>query len=223
MVTSLPTSSPDKYLIQKIYRTGSGTLKIRNGILGLYLSPRGNGLILWLDEKLQTTRPGGGSRPGAYLQEGMPRAMFVTYMRSGMASLLAALAAHREERGGGGGEAGNIEFMKFLRLLHKKYPGRELHVIAENFGENSQYGEKAWLEKKSRVQMHTATNHASWLVQVETWLNLFTRDILRDRERPPLKALVGEIMRHLLKYDGGYPEPFCWTCTGVSFEAYDNP
>lgn len=103
-------------------------------ILGLYLNPPENALVLSVDEKtaiqaLDRTQPVLPLRPGQ-----VERRSF-EYKRKGTTSLYAALAVHDGEVVGQcAPKHRHQEFLDFLSLLVRTYPQRELHLVVDNFG-----------------------------------------------------------------------------------------
>ncbi len=148
----------------------------RAAIVGLYLSPPENALVLCVDEKsqlqaLDRTQPLLPMRPDA------PARLTATYKRNGTTCLLAALAVHQGEITGKCVDSANSrEFLKFLKRLYRQYPGKELHIIADNLATHKQADVAAWVSKTKRVHMHFTPTYASWLNQIEIWFNIFTRD-----------------------------------------------
>jgi transposase len=186
----------------------------RAAIIGLYLSPPENGLVLCVDEKsqlqaLDRTQPLLPMRPDD------PARLTATYKRNGTTCLLAALAVHQGEITGKCVDSSNsLEFLKFLKSLYRQYPGKELHIIVDNLATHKQADVRAWVSSKRRVRMYFTPTYASWLNQIEIWFNIFTRDVLRGGIWPSKKALVNQIMRYIKNYNQLWAKPFRWTYTG---------
>jgi len=183
-------------------------------IIGLYLNPPENALVLSVDEKsqiqaLDRTQPLLPMRPGA------PRRLTATYKRHGTTCLLAALAVHAGTVEGRCVESSNHEeFLKFLKLLYRKYPGKHLHVIVDNLAVHKHQKITEWLAGKRRMTMHYTPTYSSWLNQVEIWFNIFARDVLRDGVWRSKQQLVGQIMEYIKNYNQLWAKPFKWTYTG---------
>lgn len=186
----------------------------RTAIIGLYLSPPENALVLCIDEKsqlqaLDRTQPLLPMRPED------PARMTATYKRNGTTCLLAALAVHHGEITGKCVDSANSqEFLKFLKRLYRQYPGKELHLIVDNLATHKQADVTAWGASKKRVHMHFTPTYASWLNQIEIWFNILTRDVLRGGIWPSKSALVGQIMSYIKNYNSLWAKPFRWTYTG---------
>lgn len=179
-------------------------------VVGLYLNPPLNALVLSVDEKpsIQAIQ-----RPSGYVETdsgAVVRAMKSTYKRNGTLNLFAAL-----EIATGRVHAQTTELKKredFRRFLDAVIadlpPDKEIHVILDNYSTHKRNGD--WLAKyEGRVQFHFTPTSASWLNQVEIWFGLLTRKSLRgasfaskDQLRIAIEAFVARTNEH--------PKPFHW-------------
>lgn len=181
-------------------------------ILGLYLNPPENALVLSVDEKtaiqaLDRTQPTLPLRPGQ-----VERRSF-EYKRNGTTSLYAALAVHQGEVVGHcAPRHRHQEFLGFLRLLVRTHLGCELHLIVDNLSAHKHERVQRWLRRHPRVHLHFTPTHASWLNQVEIWFSILSRKVVRRGVFPSLKALVEAIMAFIERYNQE-GKPFTWTFT----------
>jgi transposase len=179
-------------------------------IVGLYLNPPLNALVISVDEKpsIQARQ-----RPSGYVETdsgAIVRAMKSTYKRNGTLNLFAAL-----EIASGHVHAQTTEYKKrvdfqhFLDTVLTELPtDQEIHVILDNYCTHKRNQE--WLSKYAgRVQFHFTPTSASWLNQVEIWFGLLTRKALRgasfaskDQLRFAIEAFVAKTNQH--------PKPFHW-------------
>jgi transposase len=179
-------------------------------VVGLYLNPPLNALVLSVDEKpsIQALQ-----RPSGYVETdsgAVVRAMKSTYKRNGTLNLFAAL-----EIASGHVYAKTTEqkkredFRRFLDAVIDELPAdKEIHVILDNYCTHKKNGD--WLAKfEGRVQFHFTPTSASWLNQVEIWFGLLTRKTLRganfsskDQLRSAIEAFVAKTNEH--------PKPFHW-------------
>jgi putative transposase len=183
-------------------------------ILGLYLDPPDNALVLAVDEKtgIQALDR---TPPMLPLQPGQPRRQTATYTRHGTTCLLAALAVHEGEVAGRCVERNtHQEFLAFLKHLYRKHPGKHLHVIVDNLATHKHQQVKEWAAKRRRLTLHFTPTYASWLNQVEIWFNIFTRDVIRGGIWRSKKELVDQILHYIKKYNEERAHPFKWTYTG---------
>ncbi|MDP3428346.1 MAG: IS630 family transposase, partial [Humidesulfovibrio sp.] len=138
-------------------------------IIGLYMNPPENALVLSVDEKsqiqaLDRTQPLRPMRPGT------PKRLTATYKRNGTTCLLAALAVHAGTVEGRCVESSNQEeFLKFLKSLYRKSPGKHLHVIVDNLAVHKHQKVMDRIGSTSRMTLHFTPTYSSWLNQVEIW------------------------------------------------------
>ncbi|MEA3114574.1 MAG: hypothetical protein QOG58_4373 [Caballeronia sp.] len=139
--------------------------KVRD-IVGLYLSPPSNALVLCVDEKSQCQAL---ERTQPLLPMGLGYVEGVThdYVRLGTTTLFAALNAatgeviaqckprHRHQ-----------EFISFLNHVDRAVPASlDVHRIVDNYASHKHPKVKAWLAKRTRYHMHFTPTYSSWLNQ----------------------------------------------------------
>jgi len=179
-------------------------------IVGLYLNPPLNALVLSVDEK-----PGiqASQRPSGYVETdsgAIVRAMKSTYKRNGALNLFAALTIASGQVFAQTTEQKKREdFRRFLDAVLAELPAdKEIHVILDNYSTHKRNAD--WLDKyQGRVQFHFTPTSASWLNQMEIWFVLLTRKSLRgatfaskDQLRAAVESFVAKINPH--------PKPFHW-------------
>jgi len=179
-------------------------------VVGLYLNPPLNALVLSVDEKpsIQALQ-----RPSGYVETdsgAVVRAMKSTYKRNGTLNLFAALEiatgrVHAQTTD----QKKREDFRRFLEAVIAEMPvDKEIHVILDNYSTHKRNGD--WLAKyEGRVQFHFTPTSASWLNQIEIWFGLLTRKSLRggsfaskDQLRAAIEAFVARTNEH--------PKPFHW-------------
>jgi transposase len=183
--------------------------KIRD-VVGLYLHPPEQAVVLCVDEKpqiqaLQRTAPTLPVRPGR------PEATSFDYIRHGTTTLFAALEVatgkvteactdrHRHQ-----------EFLTFLRQVAAAYPRRELHVVVDNLATHKHPAVRAWLARHPRVQLHFTPTSGSWLNLVEAFFSIITRQALRRGNFPTVADLIAAIERFIDAWNDRCA-PFTWT------------
>lgn len=183
-------------------------------ILGLYLDPPDNALILGVDEKSQIQALD-RTQPLLPLRQGDAKRMTATYKRHGTTCLLAAFSVHE---GSVDGRCVNQhthkEFLAFLKYLYRKYPRKKLHVIMDNFSAHKHKKVKEWASHRRRLTLHFTPTYASWLNQVEIWFSIFSRDVIKGGIWHSKQELVKQIMYYIKKYNEKRAKPFKWTYTG---------
>jgi transposase len=196
------TISRDPMLIEKV-----------RDIVGLYMSPPENALVLCVDEKSQIQALN-RTQPVLPMRFGEVERRTHDYDRHGTTTLFAALdvatgnvigkcyARHRAR-----------EFLKFLREIEANVPADlEVHLILDNYATHKTPAVHRWLAKRPRFHLHFTPTHASWLNQVERWFGLLTQRQLRRGSHTSVAALKKAIEEFLAVHNDD-PKPFCWTAT----------
>jgi transposase len=181
-------------------------------VVGLYLAPPTNAVVLSVDEKTQIQALE-RTQPLLPLRSGLPARQTHDYHRHGLTSLYAALEV------GTGRVTGECsprhtaaDFLRFLKRLARTYPRDALHVILDNSSTHSTPAVKAWLAAHPRVHFHFTPTGASWLNLIEAWFGLLTRQSVRRGSFRSVRALVRHIEQYLAHWNSD-PTPFVWTKT----------
>ena len=183
-------------------------------IIGLYLDPPDNSLVLCVDEKSQIQALD-RTQPELPLRTGSVRRQTNTYTRHGTTCLLAALSVHEGTvEGRCVDRHTHKEFLSFLKSLYRANPGKHLHVIVDNFSAHKHKKVKEWVSRRRRLTLHFTPTHASWLNQIEIWFSIFTRDVIKGGVWHSKKELVNQIMHYIRYYSKERAKPFQWTYTG---------
>jgi len=181
-------------------------------IVGLYLNPPEQALVLGVDEKsqiqaLQRTQPLLQLRPGQIERHTHD------YKRNGTTTLFAALnVATGEVIGECHARHRHQEFLKFLKQLDKEIPDKELHLILDNYGTHKQEKVQRWLKRHKRFHLHFTPTGASWMNMVEIWFGILTNQAIRRGSFDSVARLVGSIKAFLSRWNEG-AKPFVWTKT----------
>jgi transposase len=183
-------------------------------IVGLYMNPPENAIVLCVDEKTQIQALD-RSQPLLPLKTGHPRRLTATYKRNGTVSLIAALAVHTGEitaKTMTSNNAGN--FLKFLKKLDRNYRRKKLHIIVDNLSVHKNKEVKKWLEGKRKFKLHFTPTYSSWLNQVEIWFNLLTKDVIKGGIWESAEQLASQLLEYVDTYNKTRAKPFEWTYTG---------
>ena len=179
-------------------------------VVGLYLDPPENALVLCVDEKphIQALE-----RAQGYLK--LPNGRALTgfsheYKRHGTTTLFAALetatgqviAGHYQRRR-------RVEFLDFMNRVVSAYPDREIHVILDNLSTHKPKRDM-WLARHKNVHFCYIPTHASWLNQVEVWFSLLSRYALKGASFTSPEELKEAIDRFIVAYNPT-AHPFEWT------------
>jgi transposase len=196
--------SSDPFFVEKV-----------SDIVGLYLNPPENAVVLCVDEKSQIQAL---ERTQPMLPMGLGYLEGVThgYRRHGTTTLLAALdtaggtvlsqcrSRHRHH-----------EYLDFLRQIDTSVPAKlDIHIIVDNYATHKHPRVKRWLALHSRFHVHFTPTYSYWLNQVESWFSKLQRDVI-DRG---IFTSVADLKRKILRYIRLYQKtakPFQWRYSDV--------
>jgi transposase len=184
--------------------------KVRD-IVGLYMSPPDNALVLCVDEKSQIQALN-RTQPLLPLRPGQAERRTHDYERHGTTTLFAALntltgkvigECHARHRA--------IEFRKFLDRIDASVPADlDVHVVLDNYATHKAPIIKSWLAKRPRYHLHFTPTHGSWLNQVERWFGLLTQRQIKRGAHRSVMALKAAIQEFLDAHNEA-EKPFVWT------------
>lgn len=179
-------------------------------VVGLYLNPPTNAVVLSLDEKTQIQALS-RTQPLLPLRPGLPARQTHDYRRNGLTSLYAALeVASGRVIGGCAPRHTGADFLRFLQRLARRYRRRELHIVLDNSSTHSTPAVQAWLAHHPEIQFHFTPKGASWLNMVEAWFGILTRKSVRRGSFDTVRALVRHIEAYIEEWNR-HPTPFVWT------------
>ena len=195
--------------------------KVRD-IVGLYLNPPDNAVVLCVDEKSQIQALD-RTAPVLPIRPGLPERATSDYVRNGTTTLFAALevatgkitdACFDRHR--------HTEFLRFLQQVAKAHPRRQLYVVLDNYGTHKHRKVRAWLERNPRIHLHFTPTSGSWLNMVEIFFGIITRQAIRRGTFGSVKDLIAVIETFI---DGWNErcEPFVWTKTADEILAKAKP
>jgi transposase len=185
--------------------------KIRD-VVGLYLNPPVNAVVLSLDEKTQIQALE-RTQPILPLRPNLPARQTHDYRRHGLTSLYAALeVASGKVIGECSERHTGADFLRFLKVLRRSYRRQELHVILDNSSTHKTPDVEAWLAKNPGVIFHFTPTGASWLNMIEAWFGILTRKSVRRGSFVSVKGLVRHINSYIERWNND-PTPFVWTKT----------
>jgi transposase len=185
--------------------------KVRD-VVGLYLNPPEQAIVLCVDEKSQIQALD-RTAPILPLRPGLPERATHDYVRHGTTTLFAALeVATGKVTDACYDRHGKAEFLDFLKQVARAYPRRQLHVVVDNYHTHKHADIQAWLAKHPRITLHFTPTSGSWLNLVEVFFGIITRQAIRRGTFTSVKDLVAAIERFI----DGWNErchPFTWTKT----------
>jgi transposase len=184
--------------------------KVRD-IVGLYLSPPENAIVLCVDEKSQVQALD-RTQPLLPMDIGQPERRTHDYVRHGTTSLFAALVVatgavigecHRRHR--------HQEFVEFLDRVETKMPAdKDIHVIMDNYGTHKTPRVKRWLARHPRWHVHFTPTSGSWLNLVERFFGRITEDRIRRGTFESIRQLEAAIREYLDEHNRNPAKPR-WT------------
>ena len=186
--------------------------KVRD-VVGLYMSPPENALVLCVDEKSQIQALD-RTAPCLPMLPTTPARMTHDYVRNGTTSLFAAfdlasgsvIAQHyRRHR--------HQEFLRFLKLIDAAVPkDLDLHLVLDNYATHKTPAIHQWLLKHPRFHLHFTPTSSSWLNLVERWFAELTNRKLRRSAHRSVTELEADIRKWINEWNKD-PKPFMWTKT----------
>lgn len=183
-------------------------------IVGLYMNPPENALVLCVDEKTQIQALD-RTQLVLPLREKAPKRLTATYKRNGTVALIAALAVHTGEITAKTMKTNNADnFLAFLKKLDRSYTRKTLHVIVDNLTIHKDKKVKEWLAGKRKIKLHFTPTYSSWLNQVEIFFNMLTRDVLKGGVWKSVEQLSSQLIEYIKTYNQTRAKPFAWTYTG---------
>ena len=197
--------STDPFFVEKVH-----------DIVGLYLNPPDNAMVLCVDQKGQTQAL---ERTQPLLPLGLGYVEGVThgYIRHGTTTLFAALDVatgqilaqckprHRHQ-----------EFLSFLKHIDANVPpDLDVHLVVDNYSTHKHVKVKRWLAARPRYHIHFTPTYSSWINQVEIWFNIITQKAIRRGSFSSVRQLVDKI-RYFTDAYNPQARPFLWTATADS-------
>ena len=181
-------------------------------VVGLYLAPPENAIVLCVDEKSQIQALN-RTQKVLPLQPGHAEQRTSDYVRHGTTTLFAALEiATGKVTGLGKNRHRHQEFLAFLKHLARAYPDQELHLVMDNYATHKRPEVKAWLAANPRIHIHFTPTSGSWLNLVEVWFGIIERQAIRRGVLPSVRDLMIKI-RAFINGWNARKHPFIWTKT----------
>jgi len=182
-------------------------------VVGLYLNPPENAIVLCMDEKSQILALD-RTQPSLPMKPGRAGTMTHDYKRNGTTTLFAALDVltgaviaqclprHRHR-----------EFLQFLKTIDRQVPkGLQVHLILDNYATHNHPNVRAWLEKHPRFKLHFTPTSSSWVNMVEIFFGQLTDKAIRRGIFHSVPDLIDAIEAYLATHNKN-PRPFLWTRT----------
>lgn len=181
-------------------------------IVGLYMNPPDNAVVLSVDEKTQIQALD-RTQPGLPLNPSRIGSRTHDYKRNGTAALYAAFNTLTGKVIGKVADKTNgKEFLSFLKLLDRRVSaGKELHIILDNLSAHKTPAVREWLEAHPRIHLHFTPTSSSWLNAVEGWFAQLERRALYRGVFTSVPELKAELRRFIKAHNVHNAKPFKWT------------
>lgn len=188
-------------------------------VVGLYLNPPVNALVLSADEKSQVQALD-RTQPTLPLVKGRCGTRTHDYVRNGTTTLFAAIElGHGEVIAKCMPRHRHQEWIKFLQLIDESTPPElDLHLIVDNYATHKHAKVKTWLKKHPRFHMHFIPTSSSWLNVIENFFGQLTGKRLRRGAFRSVTQLIDAIMSYIEAHNDE-PKPIVWTATVQSIVA----
>lgn len=180
-------------------------------IVGLYLSPPDNAIVLSVDEKSQIQALD-RSQPILPIRPGLPEHQTHDYTRHGTTTLFAALNVETghvitrlEERHRA------VEFLRFLKTIDRQTPkDKDIHIIIDNYRTHKTKEVQEWLERHPRFALHFTPTGSSWINLVERIFGKITAERIR---RGAFKSVpdLNRAIKAWFEEHNANPKPLIWT------------
>ena len=186
--------------------------KVRD-VVGLYMSPPENALVLCVDEKSQIQALE-RSQPLLPMRPGQPERKTHDYYRHGTVSLFAALDVKTGKvEGHCSKKHTQKEFIEFLRTVNRNVPQEmEVHAVLDNYATHKTPAVQRWLQRNPRWHLHFIPTHSSWLNQVERFFGEITNKRIRRSNFRSVPELIAAISNYI-KTHNETSNPFHWTAS----------
>ena len=179
-------------------------------VVGLYLNPPQNAVVLSVDEKTSIQALERTQLP-LPLRRGRAARHTHDYKRHGVLDLYAALEVATGKVTHKLTETHTaLDFLGFMQKVVRNYPGQELHVILDNSSSHGTDAVKQWLTENPHVHFHYTPTSASWLNQVEGFFGVLGKQSLSRTDFYAKRALREHINAFMRAWNRR-PTPFCWT------------
>lgn len=95
-------------------------------------------------------------------------------------------------------------------------------IVQENLGKKGEYGILALMPRRAaflsdsshKVVFHYTPKHSSWLNQIEIWLSILMRKVLKRGSFISVQDLEAKVLAFIEYYNQTMAKPFKWTSCG---------
>jgi transposase len=179
-------------------------------VVGLYLAPPEDAVVLCVDEKSQIQALN-RTQKTLPMQPGHAEQRTHDYVRHGTTTLFAALEiATGQVTGLCKNRHRHQEFLGFLKHVARAYPDRDLHLVMDNYAAHKRVEIRDWLAANPRIRVHFTPTSGSWLNLVEVWFGIIERQAVRRGTFTSVRDLMIKIRSFITGWNSR-KHPFIWT------------
>ncbi len=181
-------------------------------VVGLYLAPPEDAIVLCVDEKSQIQALD-RTAPVLPMQPHSAEKRTHDYVRHGTSTLFAALeVATGKVTGACKPRHRHQEFLAFLKQVARAYPEGELHLVMDNYATHKKAEVRDWLTANPRIHVHFTPTSGSCLNLVEVWFGINERQAIHRGTFGSVKDLNAKIRAFVNGWNDRC-HPFVWTKT----------
>jgi transposase len=183
-----------------------------NDVVGLYLNPPDNAIVLCVDEKSEIQALERSS-PLLPLGPHVRARQSSDYYRHGTTTLFVALdMLTGNVNGKMNKQHKSKDFIAFLKKLDRENEkGKKLHIILDNYSAHKSVETNEYLAgKEDRFALHFIPTHSSWLNMVERWFAEITNKRIRRESWESVQQLVKAIREYIKGWNKS-GRKFAWT------------
>lgn len=183
-------------------------------VVGLYLNPPENSIILCVDEKSQIQALE-RSQPILPILPGVPERQTHDYYRHGTTTLFAALnILSGKVIGECKDQHKAADYISFLKKVDRNCPkGKTLHIVADNYSAHKTKEVREYIDSKDgRFVEHFIPTHSSWLNIVERWFGEITNKRIRRESWSGVNELENAIEEYITHWNNS-GRRFSWVKT----------
>jgi DNA-binding CsgD family transcriptional regulator/transcriptional regulator with XRE-family HTH domain len=193
-------------------------------VVGLYLAPPQNAIVLCVDEKSQIQALD-RTAPTLPMQSERAARWSHDYRRQCTTTLFAALdVATGKVTAACKPRHCHQELLDFCKRVARAYPDRELHLVMDNYAAHKRPEIRDWLTANPRVQVYFTPTSVLWMNLVEVWFGITERQAIRRGTYRGVRELNSKIRAFI----DGWNErahPFVWIkpAEDILVKAIDEP
>ena len=199
-------------LTKKNYSNDPDFVEKMEDVVGLYIKPPKNAIVLCVDEKTQIQALE-RAQPILPLLRNVPERQSADYIRHGTTTLFAALDVLSGNVIGDCRATHNSQdYIRFLKKLDKTCEKRKvLHIVTDNLSAHKTKAVYEYLNTRpKRFVLHFIPTHSSWLNLVERWFAEITNKRIRRGSFESVPELIQAIKDYIKTWNKS-GRAFAWT------------